>query len=173
VIAQALRLGQLIAMVAWVGGIIFFAFVLAPTAFNPDVLPTIALSGSIVGACLRGLDILGIACGGLFLAVTAILFARAPMRIRGRYEMEFLLAVVMVLATAYLQWNILPNMEVDRTRSGGDISKVTPDHPARVHFDKLHKRSERVEGFVLLCGLGVVFLMSRELLPTPTGEAPH
>ncbi|ADW68667.1 DUF4149 domain-containing protein [Granulicella tundricola] len=158
---QALRLGQLIAMVIWVGGLIFFAFVLAPTAFS--VLPTVSLAGSIVGAALRELHVLGLICGALFLAVTGVMFSQAPMKVRGRYEMEFLLAGVMVLATAYLQWNVLPAMEVDRGRANGDISSVSVDHPARVHFDRLHKRSERVEGFVLLCGLGVVFLMSREL----------
>jgi hypothetical protein len=126
------------------------------------VLPTVGLAGAIVGATLRELDMLGMACGALFLASTAVMFSRAKHRIQGRYEMEFLLAAVMIMATAYVQWNVLPAMEADRARAGGDISGAAINSPARVHFDALHVRSERVEGVVLLCGLVVVFLMARE-----------
>ncbi len=155
-----LRLLQLLAMVVWVGGLCFFAFVLAPTAFA--TLPTIHEAGLIVGATLRVFDLVGVVCGALFLAATALLFRSAPMRIRGRYEMEFLLATVMLLGTSYIHWNVLPAMETDRLQAGGDVAAVEPTNPARVHFDKLHTRSERVEGAVLFIGLGVVFLMSRE-----------
>jgi uncharacterized membrane protein len=159
-VRTALRLGQLLAMVLWIGGLVFFAFVLAPTAFR--VLPTKELAGSIVGATLRELHLLGLACGALFLAVTAVMFSAAPKRIKGRYEMEMLLAVVMMTATAYLQWNVLAAMEVDRAKAGGDISAAARSDPSYIHFEKLHVRSTRVEGLVLLCGLAVVCLMSRE-----------
>ena len=155
-----LRLLQLVAMVVWVGGLIFFAFVLAPTAFQ--TLPTFHLAGLVVGAALKEFHAIGLACGGIFLVTTALLFRRAPMRIRGRYEMELLLTGVMVLATLYLQANVLPAMDRDQLAVGGDINTATKDNPARTNFDTLHKRSEQVEGLVLLCGLAVVFLLSRE-----------
>lgn len=154
------RLLQLLAMVVWVGGLIFFAFVLAPTAFR--VMPSVHEAGLIVGASLKVFDLVELGAGAVFLAVTALLFRQAPMRIRGRYEMQFLLAGVMLLLTAYVHWNVEPLMEIDRARAGGDINSVALDNPARVHFDQLHKRSERAEGGVLLIGLAVVFLMSRE-----------
>jgi uncharacterized membrane protein len=155
-----LRLLQFLTMVVWVGGLCFFAFVLAPTAF--ETLPSVHEAGLIVGATLRVFDVVALDCGAIFLAATALLFRGAKMRIRGRYEMEFLLAAVMVLATAYIHWNILPAMDQDRAQAGGDIATAEPTNPARIHFDKLHTRSERVEGAVLFIGLGVVFLMSRE-----------
>lgn len=155
-----LRLVQLVAMVVWVGGLIFFAFVLAPTAFH--VLPSFHLAGLVVGAALRTLHTIGLVCGGVFLAATAVMFRQAAMRIKGRYEMELLLSAVMVLATLYLQGNVLPAMDRDQAHAGGDINTVAASEPARMDFDKLHARSERVEGLVLLCGLGVVGLMSRE-----------
>jgi uncharacterized membrane protein len=158
-----LRMTQLLAMVVWAGGLIFFAFVLAPTAFH--TLPSVPLAGAMVGASLRVFDIVALVCGGLFLAATAIMFRGAPMRIRGRYEMEFLLAGVMVLGTAYIQWNIMPAMDADMAQAGGDVSKADATNPAKIHFDKLHVRSERVEGVVMLLSLGVLFLMSREQLP--------
>jgi divalent metal cation (Fe/Co/Zn/Cd) transporter len=158
-----LRLTQLLAMVVWAGGLIFFAFVLAPTAFH--TLPTAHLAGGIVGACLRVFDLVALFCGGLFLAVTALMFRAAPMRIRGRYEMEFLLAGVMVLGTAYIHYNILPSMDRDQAQAGGDVALVASDNPAKLHFDKLHARSERVDGGILIVSLFVLFLMSREQLP--------
>ena len=154
------RLLQLLTLTIWVGGLIFFAFILAPTAFH--TLPSIREAGLVVGAALRVFDLVGVGCGAVFLAATALLFSRAPLRSRGRYEMELLLAAVMLLATAYIHWNLLPAMENDRRLAGGDITFVDAANPAHVHFDKLHARSERVEGGVLLLGLTVVFLVSRE-----------
>ena len=154
------RFLQLLTMCCWVGGLIFVAFVLAPTAFH--VLPGVHLAGLVVGESLRVFDILALVCGGVFLAATAAMFAGAPIRVRGRYEIELLLAAVMLLGTAYLQWNILPSMDADQKLAGGDIAAMPAQYPARVHFEKLHKRSEKVAGTILIIGLGVLFLMSRE-----------
>jgi uncharacterized membrane protein len=154
-----MRLLQLFSMVIWAGGLIFFAFVLAPTAFH--TLPTVHLAGEVVGASLKVFNVIALVCGAIFLTVTALLFRGAPMKTRGRYEIEFLLTGVMVLATAYLHWNIIPTMDQDMAQIG--------TNPTRLHFDKLHVRSERVEGGVMLLSFGVLFFMSREqLLPEPT-----
>ncbi len=158
--ASVSRLLQLLTLTIWVGGLIFFAFILAPTAFH--TLPSIREAGLVVGASLRVFDLVAVSCGIVFLAATALLFSRAPLPTRGRYEMEFLLAAVMLLATAYVHWNILPSMDNDRRLAGGDITFVDASNPAHVHFDKLHTRSERIEGGVLLLGLAVIFLVSRE-----------
>ena len=45
-----LRFLMLLSLVVWIGGLIFFAFVLAPTAFS--VLPTSHLAGNVVGRAL-------------------------------------------------------------------------------------------------------------------------
>lgn len=155
-----LRLLQLLTMTVWVGGLIFFAFVLAPTAFH--VLPSVREAGLIVGACLKLFDWIAVICGAMFLAVTALIYRGAPMRIRGRYELQFLLALVMTLGTGYLATGIIPAMDKDQQLAGGDINSVEPTNPARIHFQTLHVRSERTAGAVLLVGLGVLFLMSRE-----------
>ena len=158
----SLRFVQLLSMVVWLGGLVFFAFVLAPTAFG--VLPGIHEAGLVVGASLKVFDKVALVCGALFLAVTASMFQRAKARVRGRYEIEFLLAGVMLLATAYLQWNIIPAMDNDQLQAGGDVNKLARTDPTWQHFDKLHHRSENVAGMVLVVGLGVLFLMSREPL---------
>ena len=154
------RLLQLLAMVVWVGGLVFFAFVLAPTAFH--TLPTVHEAGLIVGATLRVFDLVGLACGGLFLAATTVLFFRAVEAQKPRYEWQLLLCGVMLLGTAFIHWNILPAMDRDRVLAGGDINVAAQTNPARIHFDRLHARSEQIEGAVLLLGLCVVFLIARE-----------
>ena len=52
-----LRALILLALIAWIGGIIFFAFVLAPTVFR--VLP-VALAGNVVSPSLGILHWIGI-----------------------------------------------------------------------------------------------------------------
>jgi uncharacterized membrane protein len=157
---RTLRFLRLLSIVVWVGGLIFFAFVLAPTAFS--ILPSQHEAGLVVGASLKVFDGVALVSGGLFLAVTAILFARSAPERRRALEAEFLLAGLMVVATAYLHWRIEPAMELDRQQAGGDINAVAVSNPARIHFETLHKQSEQTDGMVLLLGLAVIFLLSRE-----------
>jgi uncharacterized membrane protein len=159
-VSGLLRLAQMLAMIVWVGGIIFFAFVLAPVAFH--TLPSIHEAGLVVGESLRVFDIVALVAGALFLVSTGLLSRGARHSIKRRYGIEFLLAGVMILATAYIHWSILPHMDADRMQAGGDIALVAPNSVPRADFDRLHQRSERLEGAVLLLGLAVVFLLSRE-----------
>jgi hypothetical protein len=61
-------------------------------------------------------------------------------------------------------------MEVDRALAGGEIETASLDNAGRVDFERLHRLSEKLEGFVLLCGLGVVFVLSRESQWPETGK---
>jgi len=161
-----IRTLRLLAIVLWVGGIAFFAFVLAPVAFH--LLPSAHEAGIVVGGTLRMLHLIGLVCGFLFIAGTVVLFRQAAPNLKGRHEAQILLAAIMLAATAYLQANVLPAMERDRTLTGGVIETVPLTNPARIHFERLHKRSEQVEGAIFLCGLAVVLLMARESLPPQT-----
>jgi len=158
-----IRILCLLSIVVWVGGIVFFAFVLAPVAFH--LLPSQHIAGIVVGGTLRVLDIIGLVCGFLFWAATALLWRESPAEHKRRYEAQILLASIMLLATAWLHAGILPAMEVDRTAAGGEIEAAAPTNPAKMHFEKLHNRSEQIEGAVLFMGLGIVILMARESLP--------
>ena len=60
-----LRALRFFAMVAWVGGLIFFAFVVAPVAFHS--LPSTHEAGIVVGGALRVLHWIGLIGGALFL----------------------------------------------------------------------------------------------------------
>ncbi|WP_263374758.1 DUF4149 domain-containing protein [Granulicella aggregans] len=161
--ATLIRFLRLLSIVVWVGGIIFFAFVLAPIAFS--VLPSQHLAGTVVGGSLRVLDIIGLICGAIFWLATVVPFRSSPTAHKRRYEIQLLLSAVMLMATAYLHAGILPAMERDRVQSGGDIEVAPKDNPAKMHFELLHKRSERLEGAILFMGLGLVLLIARESPP--------
>ncbi len=150
-----LRSVRLLTIVAWVGGIAFFAFVLAPVAFH--ILPAHE-AGMVVGGALPILDRIGLACG--------ILFLWTNNRIHGNWhprgQPQVPLILFMLLLTLYLDKSILPRMERDRAAAGGDITLAAPDNPARADFDRLHPLSESLEGAVLLAGLAVVILLASE-----------
>ena len=143
---------RLLTLVVWVGGLIFFAFVLAPVAF--DKLPNSREAGLVVGAALRVLHAMGLVAGVVYLAASL-----GESRVGRRWWLGPALVVTMMALTAASQWGILPRMEVDRAAAGGDVAVVAVQNPARVDFDRLHRLSERVEGGVLLLGLVAVGML--------------
>jgi hypothetical protein len=163
-----LRALRLLVMVTWVGGLIFFAFVLAPFAFNN--LPNTHEAGIVVGGTLRVLHLIGLVGGLAFCVATAWLWLWAEVPARVGFAIQFALTMVMLAVTAYSQFRILPAMEADRVLAGGVVETASLENPGRVDFERLHVLSERLEGFVLLCGLGVVFVLSRESQWPETGK---
>jgi hypothetical protein len=71
------------------------------------------------------------------------------------------LVVLMIAFTVYSQFVIIPAMERDRVASGGAIDQADAANPSRIHFNKLHNRSEHVEEAILLLGLAMVVLVAR------------
>ena len=163
-----LRALRLYAMVAWVGGLCFFAFVLAPVAFHR--LSSAHEAGLVVGGTLRVLHWMGLVGGGVFCIATALLWLRAAAQARIGFAIQLTLTALMLAGTAYSQFHLLPAMEVDRALAGGVVETAALDNTGRVDFERLHVVSERVEGFVLFCGLGVVFVLSRESQSVETGK---
>ena len=158
----------MLAMVAWVGGLAFFAFVVAPVAFGK--LSSAHEAGLVVGGTLRILHWIGLIGGGVFCLSTAILWFRAEVPARAGFAVEMALTLMMLAVTAYSQFSILPSMEQDRVQAGGEIEVAAMTNPARQDFERLHILSERLEGFVLLCGLGVVLFLARESQWPETGR---
>ncbi|GAC1428161.1 MAG: hypothetical protein NVSMB62_26090 [Acidobacteriaceae bacterium] len=158
-----LRILRLLAVVVWVGGIIFFAFVVAPVAFS--VLPSTHSAGTVVAGTLNILDWIALACGLLFLLTASLLWARSS-RSRRLITAQLWLVLAMIAASAIIQWRIVPAMERDRIAAGGDIDAAPRDNPAREDFQRLHPLSEKLEGAVLFGGLGIVILMGLEAPPS-------
>jgi hypothetical protein len=155
-----LRALRLFAMVAWVGGLGFFAFVVAPVAFHS--LASAHEAGMVVGGTLRVLHWIGLVGGAVFYVATGLLWLQARVTARMEFAIEMILAGMMMATTYYSQFKVLPAMEVDRALAGGTVETAPVGSAGRADFERLHILSERLEGFVFFCGLGVVFVLSRE-----------
>jgi hypothetical protein len=154
-----LRYLMLLSLIVWLGGLIFFAFVLAPTAFS--VLPSRHLAGSLVGRSLATLHWMGIISGFIFLA-SSILYSRLTQGTPHVFAARHLLICLMLALTLISQFGIIPRMDTVRA-SIGEIDSVPLDNRARKQFDALHVWSTRVESGVFLLGLVVVYLTASAL----------
>jgi uncharacterized membrane protein len=152
-----LRFLMLLSLVCWIGGLIFFAFVLAPTAFS--VLPTSHLAGNVVGRALGKLHWIAIFSGIVFLG-SSLLYSRLADGTAHWFAARHLLICLMLTLTLISQFGIIPRMDALRA-SLGEVRAVAIDNPERVQFDALHMWSTRVESAVLLLGLVVVYLTAR------------
>jgi len=155
-----LRALRLLAIVVWLGGLIFFAFVEAPTAFS--VLGTNRQFALLIDGSITTLNRLGHAAGLIFLIASFVLWFRSSLRLRRLFLAQIMLVMLMIATTIYVQHHIIPAMERDRAAAGGDITAVSADNPARADFDRLHALSEKFEGSALFLGLGVILLMAAE-----------
>ena len=152
-----LRFLMLLSLVVWLGGLIFFAFVLAPTAFT--VLPTAHLAGNVVGRALGKLHWIAIFSGIVYLT-SSLLYSRLTDGAAHVFAARHILLCLMLALTLVSQFGIMPRMDTLRA-SLGEVSSVPLDNPQRIQFDALHVWSTRVEGAVLLLGLVVVYLTAR------------
>lgn len=154
-----LRTLMLLALIVWIGGIVFFAFVEAPTLFS--VLPTTRLAGDVVSASLTKLHWMGLISGIVFL-ICSLLYNRQK-----QGETKFLVAshiflALMLALTAISQFGITPKMRDLRAEMQA-VTNFAVNDSRRLEFDRLHAWSTRLEGSVLLLGLGVVILTARRL----------
>src|SRR5580692_8739981 len=152
-----LRFLMLLSLVVWIGGIIFFAFVLAPTAFNiPAVLPNTHLAGNVVRIALSKLHWIAIGSGIVYL-ISSLLYSRFTDGAAHVFAGRHVLLCLMLALTLLSQFWIMPRMDTLRAQVV-DFASVPVDNPARVQFDVLHVWSTRVEGAVLVLGLVLVYL---------------
>ncbi len=154
-----LRFFMWLSLVVWIGGIIFFAFVVAPTVFR--VLPTHQLAGNVVNRSLSLLHGIGdhlwyhVRC---HLDDQSAVVSGSPQPFASRHILVYLM-----IASDLGQ-------HVRRRRANGSvkgqmvtIDEVPQDDARRVEFNRLHVWTTRLEGTVLLLGLVLVFLTARRL----------
>lgn len=154
-----LRFVMVLSLVVWIGRLIFFAFVLAPTAFQ--VLPNTHLAGNVVGRALGKLHWIAIFSGIVFL-LASLLYSRLGGGTTHIFAMRHVLIILMLGLTLFSQFWIIPRMDALRAQVG-DFASVPLNNPERVQFDALHVWSTRVEGAVLLLGLVAVYLTASAL----------
>jgi uncharacterized membrane protein len=154
----ALRFLSLLALVVWVGGIIFFAFVVAPALFS--VLPSRHLSGLVVTRALARLHWIGIACGVVFL-VCSMLHSWLATGEAQPAAARHLLVVAMLALTLVSEVGVSSRMHRLRA-SMGVIDDVPATDARRVEFNRMHRYSTIIESIVLLLGLATIYFVAAE-----------
>ena len=152
-----LKLLMLLSLIVWFGGLIFFAFVVAPSAFS--VLPTRHMASSLVGRTLAALHWMGIVSGIIYL-VCSLLISRLTSGELHPFATRNVVILLMLILTLISQFAISPKMHAIRA-SVVEIDNVPVTDSARVEFNALHVWSERLEKGVFFLGLGLVYLTAR------------
>ena len=146
------RFLMLLALVVWLGGIIFFAFVVAPALFT--ILPSRELAGTVVQRSLRDLHWIGVGCAVIFLVASLLDLSSRVLSVRNA-------AVTLMLAlTLTSQFAITSRMQRLHTEMG-IIDAMPATDARRVQFDSLHRWSTGLETLVLLFGLTALYDTTR------------
>ena len=156
-----LRFLMLLSLVVWLGGLIFLAFVEAPTVFSSGLLPTRQMAGSIVGRSLDLLHSMAIVSGIVFL-IASLLYSRMATGNARPLAGRHLVMVLMLLLTVVSQFAISPKLHAIRAEAGV-IDNLALDNPLRREFDRLHAWSEKFEEAVLLLGLVALYTTAQAL----------
>ena len=152
-----LRFLMFLALVVWVGGLIFFP-VVAQTAFT--VLPTRHLAGNVVGRSLGILHWMAIVSGVIFFA-SSLLYNRLSTGSLRVFAARHILICLMLALTLIVQFSIIPRRDTLRASLPTEIDSVPPDNPARAQFDALHAWSTKIEQGVLLLGVVLIYVTAQ------------
>ncbi len=154
------RVVRLLALAMWLGAIMFFGAVVAPTAAR--TFGTTEQFADFIGASILRLHSIGLWCGVALLVSLRLLGSRAF-----RVPVQAGLALLMIVLTFVSNRAVILPMEHDRALAGGNISVLLPGSPLRADFDARHAWSTRIEGTVLFCGLALVALIGFEQVGVP------
>jgi uncharacterized membrane protein len=154
-----LKFLMLLALVLWIGGIVYFGVIVAPAVFA--VLPTHDLAGKVVTRTLANLHLLGIICGVVFLVCSMVL-AYVTKGSAQVFAPRHIAIVVMIALTFIAQDVVGAKMNHIKDQIGV-IDNVAATDPQRIEFNRLHVWSTRLEGCILLFGLGVLYGTARRL----------
>src|SRR5690349_3236744 len=151
-----LRTIEFLCLSLWLGGDLFFSFVVAPGAFQ--VLGSRDQAGAMVGYALYGMHFAGVVCGMVFL-VTRVVRTRT---FGSLVAPAALFVVLMIVLTVISQHVVSPKMAMLRTQMGS-IQATAADSPLLAEFNRWHRVSVRLEGGVLLAGLAAMYFLVKEL----------
>jgi len=152
--AALLRFAHLLALGVWIGSVVFFSFVVAPSLFG--ALPRDA-AGRAVSTIFPRYYAFGAVCGALALLSGLLLGVLQVARGRA-LAAELILLALMIGIVAYAGRVVLP--EASRARQALALApEGAAEHDrTQARFDCLHRRSVLLNGTVLLLGLAALAL---------------
>ena len=107
----------LLSRVVWVGGIIFFTFVLAPTVFHPGVLPSRQLTGAVVSRSSAILHGTGLTCGIVFL-ITSLVDSHVITGLAVPFALRNVIVFTMIALTVLSMYSVSTRMSALRQDMG-------------------------------------------------------
>ena len=134
-----------LAIAVWVGAVVFLSFIVAPTVFT--ALPR-EEAGRVMGLIFPHYYALQMAAG-LNAAVAAVVLSRRTPR---PWRTVAILVALMLGGATYAGRVIQP--ETQALRIAIHSAASTPEMEAR--FDTLHRRAVRLNGIILLLGVGCI-----------------
>ncbi len=139
----------LLALVCWLGSIIFFSFVTAPTVFGTLARPE---AGKLLAALFPRYYLVGYIAGGVaFLLAIYLVIVTSKARL---WWGAALLAIAIALGcTVYAGTVVRPQVDAIRTVS----EEQNPDPARKAEFVRLHRLSVILNGAVLLLDLAALF----------------
>jgi hypothetical protein len=159
-----LRYAYVLALVAWVGGLVTAGALVAPSIFG--VLQAEAgatgrmLAGAAFGEVLRRLLLVGDVAGLVMIVGMTILRLLGPKPIS--YGIRAVLLGAMLLANAYTAHVLLPEAEGLRREINAPMASIADTDPRRVRFDQLHRLSTMLVTAIALTGVVVAAWEARE-----------
>ena len=153
---HAVKWFYLLTLAAWIGSIIFFSFIVAPTVFKtlkPDDATT------LIRRIFSKYYLLGILCSAASLvSLSLMLFDRAFAKWPA--ILSLLLVAAMGATDLWLRQGVMPHMNSLRDRRAALESSAQPPDPTLDHeWQSLHRLSVQLNLIVLLCGLVLIFLL--------------
>ena len=146
----------LTSLIVWLGEVVFFSFVVAPSVFRSFDAP---LGGRVVGAIFPTYYRLGYVCGAALLVGSVIFVAAGTSRIW--WAASTLLAAVMLGATLYAGLAIQPRATALRPQ----IHDAAAPQSVKDEFDRLHRLAVKLNGAVLMCGIMMSVITAAKLQP--------
>ena len=141
---------HLMSLVVWVGGIIFFSFLGAPSIFK--ILDR-ELAGDVVGDIFPKYWMMGYICSPIALG-TLIFLAKTSATSAG---IRIILLSVMLVAMFYSGFGIGAKAKKIKTEMRA-TEDVAQKELMRKHFGKIHGISMMVNLTILLLGIAVIFI---------------
>lgn len=160
----ALRYVYVLALVAWLGGLLSAGTLVAPAVFSvlqaQDPVGGRATAGLVFGNVLARLHLVGYAAGGIMIVLLTILRLLGPRP--DAYGIRVGIITTMLLLTTYADVGVLRRATAVQREAGGSITALAPADARRITFDGLHRQSTWLMGLIVAGGLALAAWETRE-----------
>lgn len=161
---RALRYLYVLALVAWLGGMLVAGLLVAPTVFEVldahDPARGRATAGAIVAAVLHRLHLLGYVAGAVMFVSLTLQRLLGPRP--AAYGVRAGIVAAMLALSAYSGFVVSPRLEALQREVGGPVAQLAQTDGRRAVFDRLHRLSTVLLGLVTAGGLVLIGWETRE-----------